>query len=104
MNQSALYFGLASIFLPVGVYVVVETKDPVWGLIFILLGAFSLIMSMISSRKEREESRKEASEQYLRQLRAELKVIGVVGQRVISEIRGIRQDLKEKGDDNGNKK
>ena len=58
MYKTAIFLGIASIFIPVAVYSSSELEDKLWALLLLLFGACSLIMAIISAYQDETAERR----------------------------------------------
>ena len=93
-HMGSSLMGVAAIFISAGFYTLIEVGDKTFGLIFTLIGAGCLPLSVWFTQKEIRDAKKKADDDYWDRLKFETRIIGVVGEHIISELKGLREDLR----------
>ncbi len=100
--------GLLGVFMPIGAgfwivaFQVLQGENTKLSWIFMLLGSMFWVIGIYIWKeliKAYKQEERDKQEEYLQRLKTELQVIGVVGNQIISELQGLRQDLTIKKED-----
>lgn len=98
MYRGAILLGIATIMLPLGFYIEIESSEAVLGFLMVVLGALCLMGSIVMTQWEWKQMKKEEEQKYNDRLELEKKVATIVTNAIITELQGIREDLKQNKD------